>query len=188
METGLTSALIIRRSPGVAVCRPEKHTHMWVWLEGDRGARSGRDAAAGSGGRALLRWQTQIITKSLSCWALPTQRDRFSFPLLLPPLFFLPPSAAHNSEHYDGCPEALEWIRRAGQDSTPGALYVEYCTALNCLTVAEWKMPPPPLPLLRQEARVTQGFSLPFSLRLSRLPSFIFFLPLSLGYRSSPLV
>lgn len=46
--------------------------------------------------------------------------------VFLPPLtpsFFLLPSAVHNSAHYDGCPQALEWIPWTRQDSTLNALF-----------------------------------------------------------------
>lgn len=33
------------------------------------------------------------------------------FPPSAPSSLFLLPSAAHNSEHYDGCPQAMEWIQ-----------------------------------------------------------------------------
>lgn len=129
-------------------------------------------------GRASLCWQTQIITKSLSCWVLPTQRDRFSFPPLLPPLFFFFPQP-HTIVHT--LMAALKhWTGFSEQDRTPppSALYVEYCTGLNCLAVAEHKMPPPPS-FSQTGSWVTQGFSLPFQLCLSQLPSFIFLLSVS---------
>ncbi len=171
METSLTSAHIIRRSPGAAVCRPERHAHMWLWCKATEELR----CCCRSGGRASLCWQTQIITKSLSCWVLPTQRDRFSFPPLLPPLFFFFPQphtivntmmAALN--HRSGFSE---------QDRTPPpiALYAEYCTGLNCLTDAS-------TPFLFSDRKLSDsGFFPPFSTLPSWLPSFIFFLSLSLG-------
>ncbi len=172
METSLTSALIIRRSPGVAVCRPEKLTHMWLWCKATE-AWSRQDVAAGQGEGALLCWQTEIITKSLSCWVFPSQRDRFSFPPLLPPLFFLLPSAAHNSEHY--MTAALKhWGGFREQDRTPppSSLYVEFCTGLNC-DCGRTEDASTPFLLLRQEAEWLRVF--PSLFTLFWLP-FIFFL------------
>lgn len=71
----------------------------------------------------------------------PAQRGRFSFPPLLPPLFFLLPSAAHNSEQY--MMAALKhWSGfRAGQDSSP--VHFVYNIAL---------ISPLPLPVVEKNA------------------------------------
>lgn len=68
---------------------------------------------------------------------------------------------------------------RAKQDSTPphppSAPYAEYCTGLNCWTVAKEKMPPPPS-FSQTGSRVIQGFSLPFyTVYFDFLLSFSFF-------------
>lgn len=61
---------------------------------------------------SLLRRQAEVIVNSLSCWVLSTQRGLSffyspSFFFLLS-FFFFP--AVHNSAHFTGCPEALDWI------------------------------------------------------------------------------
>lgn len=131
------------------------------------------------GGKCLALLANSNNHKITFLLSPPHTKRQVFFPSSAPSSFFLPPSAAHNSAHSDGCPEALDWIQWAGQDSTPpSALYVEYCTGLNCLAVAEHKMPPPPS-FSQTGSWVTQGFSLPFQLCLSQLPSFIFLLSVS---------
>lgn len=85
-----------------------------------------------------------------------TKRQIF-FPPFAPSSFFLLPSAAHNSEHYDyGCPEALEWIQWAGQDSTPSEHYLS-ALAFNCQTGKEEDASTPFL-FFRQEAKWLRVF------------------------------
>lgn len=174
METSLTSALIIRRSPGVAVCRPEKNTRMWLWNKvaeahtvDERWQVRGRSLAL------LVNWNNHKLTFLVS--PSHTKRQVF-FALSAPSSFFLLLSAAHNSEHYGyGCSQTLEWISNGTGLYPPSAHYVEHCTGLNCLTVAELKIPSP-FPFSNRKLGDSGFFPL---LCLSWLPSFIFCLPLS---------
>lgn len=127
METSLTSALIIRRSRGVAVCWPEKLTHMQL-----RPRRTRKDAPqrwCGGKKKTSFFWPTQINTSSLSRF-LHKEAGFLSLQCSLL-FFFLLPSAAHNSEQYMMAALKHRSGFRAGQDSSPSALCVEYCTGLN---------------------------------------------------------
>lgn len=149
-------------------CRHEKHIRMCFWCKAAEVAS--REDVAGQGGRALLCWQTQIITKSLSCWVLPTQRDRFSFPPLLPPLFFFfpQPHTIVNTmmaalKHRSGFSE---------QDRTLPPVHFMLNIAPSSTV---WLPPPPSFP--QTGSQVTQGFSLPFRPNYFDFPlSFSFFL------------
>lgn len=188
MEPALTSALIIRSSPAVAVCRSEKNTRMWLrrLAKEDSGEDVAPESNGGEKGPATLaNSNSRKITFLLSLSSTKKPVSFASFCSLL--FFFLPPSVAHNSEHY--IMAALKhWSGfSAGQDSAPPpcALCLEYCTGLNCLTVAKQKMPPPPS-LQSTGSRVIQGFFPPFLHCVRWLPPFNFCLSPSWG--SSPVV
>ena len=92
METSLTSALIIRRSPGVAVCRPEKHTHMCLQCKAAEACRVDKMCMQlrGKSLALLANSNNHKITFLLS--PSHTKGQVFSPPLpLLPPLFFFFP-------------------------------------------------------------------------------------------------
>lgn len=185
METTLTSALIIRRSPGVAVCRLEKHTHMWLRCKAAEARRVDKMLLQARGKSLALLANSNNHKITFPAESFPHKETGFLSPLCSL-LFFLLPSAAHNSEQYWWLPQSygVDSVSRTGLH-TPTALYAEYCTGLNCLTVSEQKVPPPPS--FSQTGSQLRGF--PSLFTLSILTSFFHFLSSSvIGYRSSPLV
>lgn len=92
----------------------------------------------GEGLAVLANSNNHKITFLLSLSSTKTQVFFSSF---APSSFFFLLSAAHNSEHYDGCPEALEWIQcRTGLH--PPVHFMQNIALVS--TVAVEKMPPPP--------------------------------------------
>lgn len=109
------------------------------------------------GGKKILLSLANTDKHKLS-FPLPAQRQVF-FPSTAPSsFFFLLPSAAHNSEQY--MMAALKhWSGfRAGQDSSPSALCVEYCTHFASATACGRKKMPPPPSFFQTGSCVFQGF------------------------------
>lgn len=176
METSLTSALIIRRSPGVAVCRPEKHTHMWLWCKATH-AQSRQDGASSRGGKSLVLLANSNNHKITFLLSLSYTKRQVFFPSSAPSSFFLLRSAAHNSEHY--MMAALKhWSGfRAGQDSTPQCTL---CWILHWSQLSDCgrrEDASTPFLFSRQEAEWFKVF--PSLFTLSTLTSFFHFLSFS---------
>lgn len=154
---------------------------MWLRLFGEEGTERGRccfksDGVGGESLAALANSNNHKITFLLSLSSTKTQVFFSSF---APSSFFFLLSAAHNSEHYDGCPEALEWIQcRIGLHPPP------QCTLCRMLhwsqTLWLWlrRRCLLPLPCSRQEAEWFRVFPSLFS--PSILTSFFQFLSFSL--------
>lgn len=154
---------------------------MWLRCSAKK-AQSGEDVASsqmGGGSLAVLaNSNNHKITFLLSLSSTKTQVF-FSFFAPSSFFFFSQPHTIVNTmmaalKHWSGF--------GAGQDSTPCALYAEYCTGLNCGCGEDASSPF----LVADRKLSDSGFFPPFFHRLSWLPSFNFFL--SPPYRSSPMV
>lgn len=155
-------------------CLPALQTHSCASSVKAVEAQSEQDVAWSPGGGSLALLANSDNHKITFLLSLSYTKRQVFFPSSAPSSFFF----FFPQPHTIVCTIWwLPWstgVDSEGQDSTPDALYAEYCTGLNCLLLL--KMPPPPS-FSQTGSQSVSGFFPPFTLP-STLTYFFLFMTL----------